>query len=95
MIRQKRADRKDDECQDADDGTDIIILPVDRQLIQPGYEQIRTSCRRGQVRHRIASGKQVNDVEIIHISRKGSNQVRRRHIQHVGQGDFEESRRHP
>ena len=55
MVCKQRADGEDHKCQNTDDGTDIIVLLVDGQLVQPSNEQIRLSCRGRKICNRIAS----------------------------------------
>ncbi len=63
-VGDQRNDGQHDEGHDADHGTEIVILLVHGQLVQPGDKQISGACGIAQWR-RIAAGQQVNDVEVV------------------------------
>src|SRR5699024_5298656 len=82
--------RQNDKCQDTDNRTDVVVLFVYGQFVQPCYKQVSASCRGFQIGNRISSRQQVDNVEVVDVSCKCCNQVWCRHIQHVRKCDLKE-----
>ena len=63
-VSNERNHRQHDECKDTDHRAQVVLLLVNRQLIQPGDQKVRGASSITNT-YRFASGEQVNNIEVI------------------------------
>ena len=86
-VRQQRKHRAADKGIDAYDRTEVVIVLLDRELIQPSDEQV-CLARDVIIGHgRSAARKQVDDIEVIDVPDELLDEIRPRHEQDVRQRD--------